>query len=444
MSQNLVSGASLTNLAQSCWIQNTSTPVMNAISMNSVSSLGLDSTKINSNPLIFSNQLDYSLPITNQRSSGRCWLFATCNLIRMVAFKALEKEYGKIDGFEISQTYLYFWDKLERYHRNLRYYLDIMTKENNKDRYLYQLYQDPMGDGGQWDMAKEIVKKYGIVPKDVYPDTHHSKSSREMNSILTAQLKSDFKTLSETDSSVVNEAISVMMQRVFNMLVSFLGRPPTEIDWTFKSKDGKIHRIKDTTPLQFLEKTQFKPDDWVSIINDPRKENPYNNFYMVSYLGNVHDRHVGWLNMEMKRLKELSKDSIDSNMPIWFGCDVSAERDKSSGVEDVGIINYSIVGQNVTNMDKESRLKSFSSLPNHAMLITGYHMEDNEVKRWKVENSWGKSSGTEGFLIMTDKWMDEYVYQILINKSLLKKSELELLNFDAKVIEPWDPLGTLA
>ena len=165
---------------------------------------------------------------------------------------------------------------------------------------------------------------------------------------------------------------------------------------------------------------------------------------MVSYLGNVHDRHVGWLNMEMKRLKELSKDSIDNNMPIWFGCDVSAERDKSSGVEDVGIINYSIVGQNVTNMDKESRLKSFSSLPNHAMLITGYHMEDNEVKRWKVENSWGKSSGTEGFLIMTDKWMDEYVYQILINKSLLKKSELELLNFDAKVIEPWDPLGTLA
>merc|ERR1711991_612986 len=120
----------------------------------------------------------------------------------MIGFNALEKEYGKIENFEISQNYLFFWDKLERYHRSLRYYLDIKNSDNNKDRYLYQLYQDPMGDGGQWDMAKEIVKKYGVVPKQVYPDTHHSKSSREMNKILTKQLKSDFVTLDSTSSEV--------------------------------------------------------------------------------------------------------------------------------------------------------------------------------------------------------------------------------------------------
>ena len=131
-------------------------------------------------------------------------------------------------------------------------------------------------------------------------------------------------------------------------------------------------------------------------------------------------------------------------MPVWFGCDVSSHRDKSSGVEDIDIIDYSIVGMNTSNMDKESRLKTFSSLPNHAMLITGYHSEDNKIKRWKVENSWGKSSGTEGYLIMTDKWMEEYVFQILINKSLLTKEELLVLEKDAIAIEPWDPLGTLA
>ena len=447
MSQNIVSGTSLMNMAQNCWVQNVSTPIMNAISMNSVSSLGLDSSKVNENPLIFSNQIDYSLPITNQRSSGRCWLFATCNLIRMVTFNNWSEEYGKIEDFEFSQTYLYFWDKLERYHRNLRYYLDIKQADytqQDRDRYTFQLYQDPMGDGGQWDMAKEIVKKYGMVPKSVFPDTHHSKASREMNGILTKQLKSDFKTLDSTDSSVIEETITIMMKRVFDMLVSFLGRPPTKFDWTFKSKDGKIHTMKNMTPLGFLEKTGFKPDEYVSVINDPRTENSYNKYYSIKYLGNVFDRHVGWINMDMKRVKELAKASIDKNMPVWFGCDVSADRDKSSGVEDVGIINYGIVGMNVSNMDKESRLKSFSSLPNHAMLITGYHMDDNEVKRWKVENSWGKSSGTEGYLIMTDRWMDEYVFQILVNKDVLTANERTLLEHDAQTIQPWDPLGTLA
>lgn len=447
MSQNIVSGANLMNLTQSCWIQNISTPIMNAVSMNSIASLGLDNSKINENPLIFSNQIDYSLPITNQRSSGRCWLFATCNLIRMITFKNWTEEFGKIEDFEFSQTYLYFWDKLERYHRNLRYYLDIKNSEYSTDkrnRYTFQLYQDPMGDGGQWDMAKEIVQKYGMVPKSVFPDTYHSKSSREMNGILTKQLKSDFKRLDSIDTSLIEPTITIMMKRVFDMLVSFLGRPPTQFDWTFKSKDGKINKMKNMTPLSFLEKTGFKPNDYVSVINDPRKENPYNNYYTVKYLGNVYDRHVGWINMNMKRVKELAKTSIDKDMPIWFGCDVSAERDKSSGVEDIGIINYEMVGLNTSNMDKEGRLVSFSSLPNHAMLITGYHMDDNEIKRWKVENSWGKSSGTEGYLIMTDRWMDEYVFQILVNKNILTDDELSIIESKAKTIEPWDPLGTLA
>ena len=281
---NNIIGQSLTNMAVSNWINNSVSPIQNAVSMNSVSSLGLNTSVIDNNPYLFNNELDYGLPITNQKSSGRCWLFATCNLIRMIAFNALEKEYGKIENFEISQNYLFFWDKLERYHRSLRYYLDIQKNDNNKDRYLYQLYQDPMGDGGQWDMAKEIVKKYGVVPKQVYPDTHHSKSSREMNKILTKQLKSDFQTLDSTPSEVIESAVEIMMNRVFKMLVSFLGKPPQKFDWTFKSKDSKIHTMRDMTPKSFLEKINFKPDDWVSVINDPRKENAYNKYYNVKYL----------------------------------------------------------------------------------------------------------------------------------------------------------------
>jgi bleomycin hydrolase len=441
---NLLKGASLTNMAISNWINTPITPIQNAVSMNSVSSIGLNSTIIDKNPYIFNNQLDYGLPITNQKSSGRCWLFASCNLIRMLAFKNLEEEFGKIEEFEISQNYLFFWDKLERYHRSLRYYIDIKKTKDNKDRYLYQLYQDPMGDGGQWDMAKEIVKKYGVVPKQVYPDTHHSKSSREMNKILTKQLKSDFVTLDSVNTEVIESAIEIMMNRVFKMLVGFLGKPPTKFNWTFKSKDSKIHTLREMTPKTFLEKIKFNPDDWISVINDPRKENAFNKYYNVKYLGNVLDRHVGWLNMDMRRVNELTKLSIDKKYPVWFGCDVGTEWDRSSGVQDPGIVDTKNTVGLDTCQDKESRLRSFASLPNHAMLITGYHEDVNKVTRWKVENSWGKSSGTDGFLLMTDKWMDEYVFQILVNKDLLTDIEKEALNVDPLVIEPWDPLGTLA
>tara|TARA_B100000524_G_scaffold348059_1_gene251459 strand:+ start:4623 stop:5969 length:1347 start_codon:yes stop_codon:yes gene_type:complete len=446
LNQNNLVCNQLTNLVSSQWLNTQITPIQNAVSMNSVSSIGLNSSTVDQNPYIFNNQIDYGLPITNQKSSGRCWLFATCNLIRTVTFDNWKEEFGKIEDFEISQSYLYFWDKMERYHRNLRYFLEISKLEENKDRYNYQLLQDPMGDGGQWDMAKEIVKKYGVVPKQVYPDSHHSKSSREMNKILTKQLTSDFTTLENTDEQVVEQVIILMMNRVFKMLISFLGKPPTNFNWTFKNKDSKIFTMYDMTPLKFLEKTKFNPDDWVSIINDPRKENPYLKYYQVKYLGNVYDRHVGWINMEMERINQLTKNSIDSKIPVWFGCDVGNEWDRSSGVQDPNIVNYNGVLGLESCQDKESRLKTFSSLPNHAMLITGYHEDpwNKNIKRWKVENSWGKTSGSDGFLLMTKKWMDEYVFQVLIKKSLLTDDEKKLLNSDVLTIEPWDPLGTLA
>lgn len=437
----------LTGLVASTWINSPSTPLQNAVSMNTVSSLGLNSSVIDNNPYIFDNQLDYGLPITNQKSSGRCWLFATCNLIRMIGFNNIQEKYGKIEDFEISQNYLFFWDKLERYHRILRYYLEIKSNENDIDRYLYQLYQDPLGDGGQWDMAKDIVKKYGVVPKQVYPDTIHSKSSREMNRILSKQLKNDFVSLDNSDKDVLDSVIDIMMNRVFKMLVSFLGKPPQTFNWTFKSKDSKTHTLKNMNPKGFLELLKFDPDDWVSVINDPRKENPFNKYYSVKYLGNVHDKHVGWLNLDMNRLNELTRKSIDSKFPVWFGCDVGTEWDKSSGVQHPGIVDFkNIIGLDY-NLDKESRLRTFSSLPNHAMLITGYHQDENEIKRWKVENSWGKASGSDGYLLMTKEWMDHYVFQILVNKKLLTNEEINLLDNTSNNfinIEPWDPLGTLA
>ena len=437
----------LKELLSNLWMP-VQTPLMNSVSMNSISSLGLNSKIVNDNPYLFNNELlNKNLPITNQRSSGRCWLFASCNLIRSVVYPNLAENYGEIEDFELSQNYLFFWDKFERYHRNLRYYVQINKNEDdNQDRYMYQLLSDPLGDGGQWDMAKEIIKKYGLVPKSVYPDTYHSRNSRQMNKILTAQLKSDFTKLKDLiDDPCLDDTISVMMKKVFKLLVSFLGKPPDKFRWTYKNgKNNKVSYSEILDPLKFLSILKFDPDDWVSVVNDPRNE--YNSYYEVKYLGNVFDKHVGWLNLDMDRLVNLTQKLIDIKIPVWFGCDMGAETDSSSGVKHPGIIDMKgVVGAEI-NMNKEERLETYSSLPNHAMMITGYHEQEGKILRWKIENSWGKDSGKDGFCLMTNSWMEQYVYQILVKKSLLEPTEIETIsnNDYYETIEPWDPLGTLA
>jgi len=416
---------------------------------NSITDIGKNKTKIDNNPLLFNNEINKKVSITDQKSSGRCWLFATCNLIRQLMMDKVQ-EFNDID-FELSQSYLFFYDKLERYHRLLKYSLQIEeneTDKNKKERYWYNLLKDPLSDGGQWNMAKEIVKKYGIVPKSVYNDSFHAKSTSGLNAILTTQLVNDIETLKE-DNSLIDE----MMHRVYNILVSFLGKPPNKFTYEFKHKDN--HYRLDSTPLEFLKKINinYQPyelnidlDEFVNCVNDPRNE--YHKYYEIKYLGNVYDKHVGWFNITTDEMMQMMKEMIDVDCPIWFGCNVSAERISSEGIADIGIIDYSLFGlQN--RLCKRKKLTNFLSVPNHAMLISGYHIDilSNEILRWKVENSWGKSSGKDGYLIMTNDWMKEYTFQILVKKDIFNKivnvNETELMQ-DIKVVEPWDPLGTLA
>jgi bleomycin hydrolase len=405
---------------------------------NPISVLTKDNTIINQNPFLFNHEINTKLPITDQKSSGRCWIFASLNLVRIVTNQNWN-EY-EINDLEFSQNYIYFWDKLERYNRNLRYFVKI-KQINNNDHYLNYLFKDPLGDGGQWDMAKEIIKKYGIVPKQIMPDTYHSKSSSGMNKFLTEKLKRDIIKLNQSidyESSIEN-----MITETFYYLVGFLGTPPLNFDYIFKSKD-KIISWNNLVPLQLLELTKFNPDDWVSIVNDPRRKNPYYRYYQVEYLGNVMDQHVGWLNLPIERLIQLTKSSIDDNQPVWFGCDVGATFDRETGIHDPNIFDLKTFMSYENNMSKEERLSTFLSLPSHAMVIVGYHEDNGNIKRWKIENSWGKTSGTDGFQLMTNDWFNEYVFQIIIHKSKLFDSEKELLFKDPLIVPPWDPLGTLA
>jgi len=417
-------------------------PLQNAVYHNPLSNLARN-WEVTNTPFLFNHEVSGDFKITDQKSSGRCWLFATLNTLRFVAGETW-KDVMDTKDLEFSQSYLYFWDKYERYQQYLRYFVEINSKSDSDDKchQIVNLCKDPLGDGGQWDMAKEIVKKYGIVPKKVYPDSYHAKASAGMNSVLTEMLKQDWVTLSK--SSNVETLITTMMVTVFNVLVSYLGKPPTTFDYKFTNKNKKPDVWKNLTPIQLLEKSGFNPEDWVSVVNDPRVENPYNKYYQVLYLGNVKFQHVGWLNVNINRLKELAVKSINSNKPVWFGCDVGAHRDRDSGVHDVDIINYKQVLGLTNTMTKEDRLRYYHSVPSHAMVLTGYHSDDSHVQRWKVENSWGSSSGINGYLLFTDRWFDEYVFQVVVHKDLLTNDEKIQLSQVYKLINPWDPLGTLA
>jgi bleomycin hydrolase len=403
-----------------------------------------DTELVNSHPFLFNNDLDIKLPITDQKSSGRCWIFAALNMLRHTTQQTWKDEY-EIGDLELSQTYLYFWDKFERYNRCLKYFLDIMKIKNDfeREQYLLQLNKDPLGDGGQWSMIADLIKKYGIVPKKIMPDSFHSKNSGNMNLMLTSKLKSDFVKLSKAANDIHEELIEMMMTKVYNYLVGFLGKPPQKFDWTFKNKN-KVETIKNLTPLKFLEKTGFNPDNYVSLVHDPRNENPYYEKFQVKYLGNVSNSHVNWINVPIIRLKELTKKSIDDKKAVWFGCDVGAEHDRDTGIHDIGMYDTKTFMNHKVSMNKEDKLRFYASVPSHAMVITGYHEDEGEVKRWKIENSWGSSSGTCGHQLMSDRWFDEYVYQIVVHKDFLDDKEKEAITKEPRVIQPWDPLGTLA
>ena len=254
------------------------------------------------------------MPITNQKSSGRCWIFAALNVARR---EVIDKY--KLKDFEFSQNYLFFWDKLERINYNLNRIIE--TKEQNiESEIVRHILGDPLCDGGQWDMIVNLVEKYGLVPKSCYQESFHSSRSAEMNNILQKLFRKSAYKLRLSNDPYKDKKI--IMGNVYKLLCKFLGTPPKEFEWEYYDKNNKYHKLKKTTPLNFYKDyVDFKFKDYVCVINDPRKKNPYNQLYTVKYLGNVEDgNRVLYLNVEINKIKELIEKSISDNKAVWFGC----------------------------------------------------------------------------------------------------------------------------
>ncbi len=381
-------------------------------------------------------------PVSNQKQSGRCWMFAALNTFR---HKILTE--FKLENFELSQAYTFFWDKYEKSNWFLEQIIGTSDLEIG-DRKLKFLLDVPQQDGGQWDMVVALFQKYGVVPKDIYPESISSSASRELDQYLNKILRQDAQILRDLIQNGVDVAAkkAELLQEIFNYLAMTLGLPPQKFDFEYRDKDDHFHKFEDITPQAFYEKfVDIKLDDYVSVINAPTADKPYNKSYTVEFLGNVIGaRDVRHLNVEMDRFKKLAIAQMQAGETVWFGCDVGQVSNRQDGLLTMDAYDFSAMDLDFTQ-DKASRLDYSESLMTHAMVLTGVDLDaaGNSLK-WKVENSWGEKVGKKGYFIASDAWMDEYTFQIVVRKEFLTDAELTAYEAEPGVLLPWDPMGALA
>lgn len=418
--------------------------VMNAIIKNGIDAAAINNEHLTQNQPVFSCEIDTG-KVTNQKNSGRCWMFAGLNVLRQ---RIIEKY--NIKDFELSQCYVMFWDKLEK----CNYFLEsiIGTSEEEADsRVVMWILDNPIADGGQWDMFANIVEKYGVVPKCVMPETFHSSKSPRMNNILATKLRKGAIILRKLHKDGKNaDEIRIekekIMSDIYRILCCFLGNPPKKIDFEYRDNDKKFYSFENLSPVDFYEKfIGINIRDYVSIINAPSNGKKFDTTYTVKYLGNVCGGvDIKYLNVDINTLKKLALKQLKDNEAVWFGCDVGKMSNSDAGVMDSDLYDYSTILNTDLSMTKGERLDYGESCLTHAMVLTGVDIKNDKAKRWKVENSWGEEKGNKGYFVMSDAWFDEYTYQIVINKKYLSDKLMKAYKKEPIVLEPWDPMGSLA
>jgi len=383
--------------------------------------------------------------VTNQKASGRCWGFAGLNLMRI----SLAEKYN-LGDFEFSQNYFMFFDKLEK----SNYFLEniLLTLDEAYDsRLMMHLLNSPVQDGGQWDMFVNLIEKYGVVPQSVMAESFQSSHSRMMNQFLTRKLREFAATLRDMNSKgekikSLRKEKEKMMSIIYNMLCMCLGDPPKKFDWQTRDKKNKFLRMRDITPLDFYKKhTNVKLKDKVCLIHAPMSNKKMNELYTVSFLGNVIEGQIiKYANIELDEIKKAAIKSIKNNESIWFGCDVGKMFHRDLGIMDTDLYDYEALFDTQFKMNKSKRLEYGDSMMTHAMLFTGVDLIDGSPNRWRVENSWGVKGGCKGYYLMTDKWFDEYNYEIVVDKKYLPNEILDLFKKEPVKLAPWDPMGALA
>lgn len=418
---------------------------MNAVTQNGVTKSAMSPAVLSRDAHQFSINLKQG-EITNQKSSGRCWMFAALNTMRFEIIKKLN-----LETFELSQNYPLFWDKLEKANYFLENILATLDEPTN-GRMIAWLLSAPLGDGGQWDMFCGLVEKYGVVPKDAMPETACSSATGEMDKFLTLKLREyacSLRAMHAKGCSMDELAAKKegMLSTIYRMLAICLGEPPRKVTLQVRDKDDNFLRDSDLTPQEFYKKyVGWDLSKCVSLINAPTADKPFGRTFTVKFLGSVHEgRPVKYLNLTSDALKRAAIAQLKDGRPVWFGSDVGQWLVRTGGIMDTEALEMGQLFDTEFPMTKAERLDYGESLMTHAMVLMGVNLDDEgKPTLWRVENSWGKDAGKDGYYIMTDKWFDEFTYQVVVDEKYLTDEEREQLKQEPITLEPWDPMGSLA
>ena len=386
-----------------------------------------------------------TLDACNQKNTGRCWIFAGCNLLREIAAKKMN-----VEQLELSQTFVGYYDKLEKINHQLESILELADCPDD-DRTLYTINECPLLDGGQWDMFRSLIRKYGIVPKNAMDETYESSHTKDSNALINARIRAFEAEARRLVRAGKADEARAMKEKVFaqcyNVITVAYGNPPKTFTLEYTDKDDVYHCVPDMTPKRFYEEfIGADMDEYVSIIHSPTQDKPYHKTYTVDYLGNViGGQPIHYLNIPMDEMKKAVVDSLKAGEPVWFGSDCSRASDREAGIWDPYLYDYKTAFGFDIVLDKADALNTGGSAMNHAMLITGVNLTDGDKpNRWKIENSWGTDVAEKGYYVATDEWFDLYVYQAVVRRSFLTKKSQKDLDQEPIHLPLWDPMGTLA
>jgi len=418
--------------------------MQNAVTVTTVDKLALNRAVVTGIDDSFSCKLD-DWVVTNQKKSGRCWIFAGTNLLRVGAMKKMN-----LKEFEFSQSYVFFWDKIERANYFLESIIDTANRPDG-DRTVDFLLANVVGDGGQWNMFVSLISKHGLVPKTAMPESESSSNSYMMNRALKAKLREGARRLRDMHAKgagvkKLRKAKHEILTVIYRILSIHMGTPPGRFDWQWRDKDNKFHRDGELTPQEFAGKyVTLDLDEYVCLVHDPRQSSPVGRTFTVAYLGNVvGGEPVKYLNVDIDTMKNIAMRTLLDGEPVWFGCDCGPQMARDIGLWDVRLFDYEGIYNTQFILNKADRLIYHQSSMNHAMLFTGVDIIDGRPRRWRVENSWSDETGKKGFFIMNDSWFDEFMFEIAARKSYLPKELQKALELKPIVLPPWDPMGSLA
>ena len=425
--------------------------IKNALAGTSIATLAVNSENAAMIDTHFSDRVK-TKGITDQKSSGRCWLFTGLNVLRAKMIDTYD-----LPEFQFSQNYVFFYDQLEKANLFLQGIIDTRDLPDD-DRQVDWLFQNPLSDGGQFTGVANLVTKYGIVPSEAMPETFCSNNTSQMSMVLKLKLREDGLRLRESyyamaskvrrpNTSATLKALQAqkveMLREVYRILALCLGEPPAEFEWTRCDSKGEIVSTEKYTPKSFYEK--YVGEDlnggYVMVMNDPCRE--YGKVYEIDY-----DRHVydgqNWLyvNLPLERIKEMAIASIKDNTAMYFSCDVGKYFSRTKGTLDLKNYDYSSLMGVEFGMNKKERVQTHASGSSHAMTLIAVDIdaESGEPRKWMVENSWGPAAGYKGCLIMTDEWFNEYMFRLVVARKYVPSDVLEMLKQTPIKLPSWDPM----